>query len=70
MTKYDALSLVTGGANGRGEHIKSLMTDVTYTPKAEAHKSLNNVAHQFPCADVNREGMADTHARPASGWPK
>ena len=36
----DILSLVTGGANGRGEHNKSLTRDVTYTPKAGPHKSL------------------------------
>lgn len=28
------LSLETGGAKGRGEHTRSLMTDERYTPKA------------------------------------
>lgn len=33
------LRRVTGGANGLGEHIKSLRTDETYTPRASTKSS-------------------------------
>lgn len=50
VKKNDVLSLVTGGANGLGEHNRSLMTDVAYTPKPGAHRSLSKIAYQLPQA--------------------
>lgn len=38
--KQDSLSLVTGGANGRGEQMASFTNEETYTPNASTMRSL------------------------------
>lgn len=38
----DLLSLVTGGANGRGEHIRSFTNEEQYTPSARTMRRLQN----------------------------
>jgi hypothetical protein len=39
----DVLSRVTGGANGRGEQMRSLTTDEQYTPSARTIRSLASI---------------------------
>ena len=65
------LERVTGGANGRGEHMRSFTTDEQYTPKA---RTMSNLIQNFNGRESasTLECFVLTHPRPISGktWPE